>query len=48
MLSDSDVRRRYTRSLSNARQVLRIVHEGLVYDNSGAETRPVFENAQGA
>jgi predicted ABC-type ATPase len=44
---DSDVRRRYSRSLANARGVLRIVHQGLVFDNSGAEPRPVFEMRKG-
>jgi len=40
---DLDVRRRYARSLANAGPVLRLVHQGLVFDNSGAEPRPVFE-----
>src|ERR1700678_3839745 len=40
---DADVRRRYTRSLKNASHVLQLVHQGLVFDNSGAEPRPVFE-----
>ena len=40
---DADVRRRYTRSLTNASHVLKLVHQGLVFDNSGAEPRPVFE-----
>ena len=44
---DSDVRRRYSRSLSNARAVLRIVHQGLVFDNPGAEPRRVFEMRKG-
>jgi predicted ABC-type ATPase len=44
---DSDVRRRYGRSLANASKVLRIVHQGLVFDNSGAEPRPVFEIRKG-
>ena len=44
---DSDIRRRYARSLANARPVLRIVHQGLVFDNSGAEPRPVFEMRKG-
>jgi predicted ABC-type ATPase len=44
---DADVRRRYARSLSNARQVLQIVHQALVFDNSGAEPRPVFEMRRG-
>ena len=34
---------RYTRSLTNAGPVLRLVQQGLVFDNSGAEPRPVFE-----
>jgi predicted ABC-type ATPase len=44
---DADVRRRYARSLSNARQLLPIVHQALVFDNSGAEPRPVFEMRKG-
>jgi len=40
---DADVRRRYTRSLTNAAHVLHLTHEGLVFDNLGAEPRPVFE-----
>ena len=44
---DADVRRRYARSLSNARPVLRIVHQALVFDNSGAEPRRVFEMRKG-
>lgn len=44
---DADVRRRYARSLSNARQLVRIVHQALVFDNSGAEPRPVFEIRKG-
>ena len=31
----------------NAGPVLRIVHQGLVFDNSGAEPRPVFEMSEG-
>jgi hypothetical protein len=46
-VADSDVRRRYARSLSNAGRVLRIVHQGLVVDNSGAEPGSVFEIRQG-
>jgi predicted ABC-type ATPase len=45
---DADVRRRYTRSLGNAVQVLQLVHQGLVFDNSGAEPRPIFEMRGGA
>jgi predicted ABC-type ATPase len=44
---DADVRRRYARSLANARQVLRIVHHGFVFDNSGIEPRPVLEMRMG-
>ncbi|MES1260932.1 MAG: hypothetical protein ABUS49_04280, partial [Acidobacteriota bacterium] len=44
---DSDVRRLYARSLANAPQVLRSVHQGLVFDNSGAEPRPVLEMRNG-
>ena len=44
---DSDIRRRYTRSLANASEVLRIVHQGQVFDNSGAEPRAVFEMRAG-
>ena len=44
---DVDIRRRYARSLSNARRLVPIVHQALVFDNSGAEPRPVFEMPQG-
>jgi predicted ABC-type ATPase len=44
---DADVRRRYARSLANAGHVLRLVHQGLVFDNSGAEPRQVFEMRSG-
>ncbi len=44
---DADVRRRYGRSLANAGKLLRIVDQGLVFDNSGAEPRPVFEIRKG-
>jgi predicted ABC-type ATPase len=44
---DTDVRRRYARSLSNARQLLPIIDQALVFDNSGAEPRPVFEMRKG-
>ncbi len=40
---DCDIRRRYGRSLANAGRILQIVDQGLVFDNSGAEPRPVFE-----
>jgi predicted ABC-type ATPase len=44
---DADVRRRYSRSLANAAFILPLVHQGLVFDNSGAEPRPVFEIRHG-
>lgn len=44
---DADVRRRYARSLSNALRLVPIVHQALVFDNSGAEPRPVFEMRKG-
>ena len=44
---DADVRRRYTRSLTNAGHVLQLVHQGLVFDNSGAEPRQLFEMRSG-
>ena len=44
---DVDIRRRYARSLSNARRLVPIVHQALDFDNSGAEPRPVFEMRQG-
>ena len=44
---DCDVRRRYLRSLGNAGPVLRLVHQGLVFDNSDVEPRPVFEMREG-
>jgi len=40
---DEDVRRRYVRSIANANRLLRIVHEALVFDNSGSEPKPIFE-----
>ena len=44
---DADVRRRYTRSITNARLVLRMVHHGFVFDNSGDGPRPIFEMRSG-
>jgi predicted ABC-type ATPase len=44
---DNDVRRRYARSLSNARQVLKTVNEALIYDNSGPEPRLALEMRSG-
>ena len=44
---DCDIRRRYGRSLAHAGRMPRMVHQGLVFDNSGAELRPVFEVRNG-
>ena len=44
---DEDVRRRYARSLSNLRQVLALVDQAIVYDNSGAEPRFLLEFRSG-
>ena len=44
---DQDVRRRYLRSLSNLKQILKIVNEALLYDNSGPEPRLVMEMRSG-
>jgi predicted ABC-type ATPase len=44
---DSDVRRRYGRSLANARRLLPLVDHGLVFDNSAAEPTPVLEMRKG-
>ena len=46
-MPDSDVRRRYGRSLANARRLLPVVHQGLVSNNSGAGPRAVFEMRKG-
>ena len=46
-VADSDIRRRYGRSIANAGPILRIVDQGLVFDNSGPEPRPVFEMRKG-
>jgi len=43
----ADVRRRYFRSLGNLRQVLRIVDEAVIYDNSGLEPRLIVEIRSG-
>jgi predicted ABC-type ATPase len=40
---DEDVRRRYVRSIANAKRVPRIVSEAVVFDNSESEPRPIFE-----
>ncbi len=44
---DEDVRRRYVRSIANAKRVLRIVHEALVFDNSGSQPKQIFEMRAG-
>jgi predicted ABC-type ATPase len=40
---DGDVRRRYARSLSNLKQVVNIVNETIIYDNSGPEPKLILE-----
>jgi predicted ABC-type ATPase len=40
---DEDVRRRYARSLSNLKQIIKITSETLVYDNSGTEPALMIE-----
>ena len=40
---NDDVRRRYFRSLANAKQLLTIMDEAFVYDNSGPEPKLIFE-----
>ena len=44
---DRDIRRRYVRSLVNARRVLRVVHEALVFDNTGEKPELVLELREG-
>jgi predicted ABC-type ATPase len=44
---DSDIRRRYNRSLLNLPAALRLVHQAVVYDNSEAEPRKVLETQVG-
>jgi len=45
---DKDVRRRYARSLSNLTQIIKITHETLAYDNSGAEPILMIEMRTGS
>ena len=45
---EGDVRRRYARSLSNVKQVLKSVDQALLYDNSGPEPQLVLEMRAGA
>jgi predicted ABC-type ATPase len=45
---DSDVRRRFHRSLLNLPAALQLVHQGVVYENSEAEPRKVLETQNGA
>ncbi len=40
---EEDVRRRYARSLSNLKQIVKITNETLVYDNSGVEPTLIIE-----
>ena len=44
---DSDIRRRYERSLYNAPKVMRMAHFSHVYDNSATQWRPVLRVQQG-
>lgn len=44
---NDDVRRRYFRSLTNAKPLLTIVDETFVYDNSGLEPKLIFEFQSG-
>ncbi len=44
---DEDVRRRYARRLLNLRQVVNMVNQAIVYDNSGVEPRLVLEIRSG-
>lgn len=45
---NSDVRRRYSRSLSNLKRFINIADETLVYDNSGPEPKLVLEFRSGS
>lgn len=42
-----DVRRRYARSLTNLKEVIGVVHQAFVYDNSGANPKLVIEIRSG-
>jgi predicted ABC-type ATPase len=44
---ESDVVRRYERSLANLPTALKIAHEAVAYDNSGAAHRKVLETRNG-
>ncbi len=44
---DEDVRRRYARSLSNVREVLKAVNEAVFYDNSGPVPELICKNRSG-
>lgn len=46
-VADEDVRRRYARSLSNLKQIIRITNETLIYDNAGAEPTLILETRTG-
>ena len=44
---DDDVRRRYGRSLRNLTAAVRLADQAVIYDNSEAEPRKVFEARHG-
>ena len=44
---NDDVRRRYSRSLSNLKQFVNVANETLLYDNSGPEPRLILEIRSG-
>lgn len=44
---EADIRRRYDRSFSNAKKLVRVVDEALFYDNSGSESMFVLKVRQG-
>lgn len=44
---NEDVRRRYSRSLSNLKQVMHVASETLIYDNSGPEPALILEIRSG-
>ncbi len=44
---DHDIRRRYVRGLANAKRILHIVHQALVFDNSDPELNPMYKVRNG-
>jgi predicted ABC-type ATPase len=44
---NADVRRRYSRSLSNLKQLVNVANEALIYDNSGPEPMLILEIRSG-